>query len=628
MLTPSRHARLRRLASPLPLLLLLASACATPVGVSVAKPRAIHRYLTQSALSADQPSTFSEIELRRYDLLKAFRHDPDAALARLHELALAQGLPPEALFALAELSFLHAEDDQDPGRFAASALYAYAFLFPEEAREPLDPLDPRSRIAADLYNRALASAFRRERGGEIVPREGGLDLPFGHFFGQPGEVPDLGGYAIARLWPVAELEVRGLRNRYRRPGIGAPLAARLEATATSQLQPVPLTADAYLPLTTVVRLEAPLAQIRAGTVAGRIDLYSTLDVDEVEIGQRRIELEAEPTAALAAGLTESRFWERELRMFLGNLLGVHGGSGIAALRPYRRGRIPVVFVHGTASSPGRWADMVNDLVADKRLRHRYAFWFFRYDSGQPIAYSAWQLRDALAKGVERADPGGSDPCLRDMVVMGHSQGGLLTKLTAIDSGDVFWRNISSKPFDEVSLSERDKDLLRNVVFVKPLPFVRRVMFLATPHRGSYLAGPQIVRRLAQRLVRLPSDVVRVGADLATLDTTGALASGRMATSIDNMSPGHPFIRALAGIPVSAGVTAHSIIAVDDDEPLEKAGDGVVKYASAHVDGVESELIVRSPHSGMQAAPATVEEVRRILLEHAATAVCPPAPQVP
>jgi hypothetical protein len=212
--------------------------------------------------------------------------------------------------------------------------------------------------------------------------------------------------------------------------------------------------------------------------------------------------------------------------------------------------------------------------------------------------------------------------------MGHSQGGLLTKLTAIDSGDVFWRNISSKPFDEVSLSERDKDLLRNVVFVKPLPFVRRVMFLATPHRGSYLAGPQIVRRLAQRLVRLPSDVVRVGADLATLDTTGALASGRMATSIDNMSPGHPFIRALAGIPVSAGVTAHSIIAVDDDEPLEKAGDGVVKYASAHVDGVESELIVRSPHSGMQAAPATVEEVRRILLEHAATAVCPPAPQVP
>jgi hypothetical protein len=96
----------------------------------------------------------------------------------------------------------------------------------------------------------------------------------------------------------------------------------------------------------------------------------------------------------------------------------------------------------------------------------------------------------------------------------------------------------------------------------------------------------------------------------------------MPTSIDNMSPGHPFIKALAKIPVSPKVTAHSIIAVDDDSPLDQASDGVVKYPSAHIEGVESELIVRSPHSGMQAAPATVEEVRRILLAHSAASACP------
>lgn len=601
---------------------LLASACATPVGVSVAKPRAIHRYLTQNALSADEPSTFSLIELRRYELQDDFGRVPDAALARLHELALAQGLPREALFALAELSFLRAERDRDPGRYAAAALYAYAFLFPEEKRDPLDPLDPRSRIAADLYNRALASAFQREPGGAVLPREGGLDLPFGHFAPQLGEPPDLGGYVIESFHPVAELEVTGFRNRYRRPGIGAPLAAKLRTTPASEAQPVPMSPTVQVPLTAVVRTEAPLAQIRAGEVTGRLDLFPTLDVDAVEIGGRRVALEAEPTAALAEGLAESRFWQQELKMFLGGLLGVRGASGIAGLRPYRDDRIPAVFVHGTASSPGRWADMVNDLIADPRLRHRFSFWFFRYDSGQPIPYSAWQLRDALAKGVERTDPGGSDPCLRDVLVLGHSQGGLLTKMTAIDSGDTFWRGISSRPFEEVKLRKDDKELLRNVVFVKPLPFVRRVIFLATPHRGSYLAGPQIVRRLAQRLVRLPSDVVRVGADLATLNPTGAMASGRVSTSIDNMSPGHPFIKALAGIPVSPGVTAHSIIAVDDDEPLEKAGDGVVKYQSAHVGGVESELIVKSPHSGMQAKSETVEEVRRIFLEHSASSACP------
>jgi hypothetical protein len=81
--------------------------------------------------------------------------------------------------------------------------------------------------------------------------------------------------------------------------------------------------------------------------------------------------------------------------------------------------------------------------------------------------------------------------------------------------------------------------------------------------------------------------------------------------------------------VVPSVTAHSIIAVDDDEPLAESGDGVVKYASAHIEGVESELVVRSPHSGMQAEPATVEEVRRILLEHSATSACPaPAPPAP
>jgi pimeloyl-ACP methyl ester carboxylesterase len=603
----------------------MASACATPVGVSTARPRAIHRYLTQNALSADEPSTFSLNELRRYELLETFDRDPEAALTRLHALALEQGLPAEALFALAELSFLCAERSHDPGRFAAAALYAWAFLFPEEARPPLDPLDPRARVAADLYNRSLASAFQRERGGAVVVREGGLALPFGHFTPQLGTPPDLGGYAIQRLYPVSELTVRGFRNRYRRPGIGAPLAATLAPTAASEAQPVPLAPSTQMPLTVVTPVEAPLAQIRSGQVSARVELLSTLDVETIEVAGRAVPLEAEPTAALAAGLTESRFWEQELKAFFGDLLGVRGSGTIVGLRPYRRGRIPAVFVHGTASSPGRWADMVNDLIADDRLRRRFAFWFFRYDSGNPIPYSAWQLRDVLMRAVARADPGGTDPCLRDMLVMGHSQGGLITKMTAIDVGDRLWRQVSDEPLEETRLSDETKTLMRNLLFVERLPFVRRVIFLATPHRGSYLAGPQLVRRLAQRLVRLPSDVLTAGADLATHGPTGAFAGGRLPTSIDNMSPGHRFIRALAEVPVSPAVTAHSIVAVDDDGPLEDAGDGVVKYRSAHVDDLASELVVRSPHSGMQGAPATIEEVRRILLEHAASSSCPVPP---
>jgi hypothetical protein len=81
-----------------------------------------------------------------------------------------------------------------------------------------------------------------------------------------------------------------------------------------------------------------------------------------------------------------------------------------------------------------------------------------------------------------------------------------------------------------------------------------------------------------------------------------------------MRPGHPFIRSLAASPIAPGVTVHSIIAVEDDGPPEEGSDGVVKYKSAHLEGVASEKIVHSGHS-TQGHPETILEVRRILLEH-------------
>src|SRR5262249_18313020 len=149
-----------------------------------------------------------------------------------------------------------------------------------------------------------------------------------------------------------------------------------------------------------------------------------------------------------------------------------------AAQPYRRGKIPVVFVHGTASSVFRWADMANDLLSDPRIRHRYQFWFFTYDSGNPIAYSAYWLRKLLTEQVRRFEANAPDPALHQMVVIGHSQGGLLTKMTAIDSGDRFWKNASSKRFEEVKLSPKSRQLLQDAIFVKPLPFVKRVIFIS------------------------------------------------------------------------------------------------------------------------------------------------------
>jgi hypothetical protein len=89
-------------------------------------------------------------------------------------------------------------------------------------------------------------------------------------------------------------------------------------------------------------------------------------------------------------------------------------------------------------------------------------------------------------------------------------------------------------------------------------------------------------------------------------------------AISGMTPGSPFVRTLSSEPIVPGVVAHSIIPVIGGVPGPNAADGVVRYESAHIDGVESEKIVNSGHS-CQSNPDTIEELRRILLEHAEAA---------
>jgi hypothetical protein len=153
------------------------------------------------------------------------------------------------------------------------------------------------------------------------------------------------------------------------------------------------------------------------------------------------------------------------------------------------------------------------------------------------------------------------------------------------------------------------------MFFEPVPEVRRLIFIATPHGGSFLAGRRVAG-IATRLVTMPVDVARAGADLLPSDPKDRAMRKiqRVPSSIDNMTPGHPFIVTLRETPLDARVSAHSIIAVRGGGPLMSQHDGVVRYESAHVEGVASEKVVVSSHS-VQGHPEAIAEVRRILLEH-------------
>jgi pimeloyl-ACP methyl ester carboxylesterase len=589
------------------------AACASPVRAVRVDPKVAQHDLARSAVATGEPSWETRNVLFERGLFGPFAERPEAALADLHQAMVASGGDPDLLFGLAELSFLHGEAAKKRDYQMAAVVYAYAFLFPEGTGAAPARFDPRLRIAADLYNWALTTGFASEDGSEVVPRGGTFTLPFGRMevAFDPAELR-AGDRELYRFIPVGELEVRGLQMRYRWPGLGAALAASTRPIDASKPGRDLVAPRLQVPLTALLRIPgARQSLVQGRPLTATLELHLVWDAESVSIAGERIPLESDPTAALALTFTGVPIVELELLGFLGRLTGLaKQRPPLVSSTPYRPGLMPVVFVHGTESSVVRWAEMYNRLHADPELRSRYHFWFFQYDSGNPVALSALHLRDALTAAVAQLDPKGTDPALRRMVLIGHSQGGLLVKMQVIETGDRLWNAVSRKPLAELRLPDQFRELLQRGLFLEPVPEVTRVIFICTPHRGSFVAGRPTIANLVRHLATLPFAMSGAGAAIAM--NPGAARSPFVPTAVDNMSPRSPFIRGLQQIPIVPGVKVNSIIAVETDGPVEQGDDGVVKYSSAHIEPVESELVVRPSSHSTQGNPQTIEEVRRIL----------------
>lgn len=657
--------------------LLLLAAVGCSYGISVRRANGPHLFDAWRAnvIAAGELSQRTLQTLRRWDLDRLYYKQPTEAYGQL-QTAAAREPDPEVLFALAEMSYLLGQDAEKHessaavGYYYLCAGYAYHYLFPHRpepdpapvarAAEPDEPgpfplacgqgrfdsfaFDPRFRLACDLYNTGLAKFIRAaQRHGRLDSRQQlHLPAPDGPGFtlsvvhhGFPWQPEEFGPLLFC-----ADFEVVGLANHYRGYGLGVALIGTRTAEARDRLPGHgPAAAGRYphevsFPVSAFLHFHGSVAEL-GSRQSGRLELYNPLAAQTVRVAGRGVPLETDLTTPLAYFLSRTDLDGVEYAGFL-QADKIRHRAGMYMFEPYQPGKIPVVMVHGLLSTPLTWTTMFNDLRADPQLRSRYQFWFYLYPTGQSYLATAADLRRELARLRAELDPRGQDPALDHLVMVGHSMGGLVSRLLTADSGDDFWQLASARPFDSLRVSEATREELQRLFFFARQPNVERVVFLATPHRGSALS-PSLPARLAARFIKLPRRLTWASVDLAR-EEPGAwppLSDGQLANSLDLLAPGSPALELLAARPKPPSVHFHSILG----EALghgEAGSDGVVPYTSAHLDAAESEVIVPANHLTVHHHPRAVLEVQRILLDHlrqvqardgiqpaGATGPCPP-----
>ena len=596
------------------------SGCAAPITVQRLSLTNSYKERSQSTLSGYTLSNTTHIVLERQNLLPLWKRNPAQALAVLRASTRAQFYTPDLqdqLFALAELNYLIGRQNSDRAAFMATALYAYAYLNPEgpDNAKP-NPYDVHFRQACDLYMFGLTEALGNPV--DVTPQR--WTLPFGTLdLSTTPEQKQWYGYTLTDFRPTARLSVHGIKNIYRRAGLGEPLAAVPLPPPNSQIS-FSITDKLRIPVNLLMEIPNPRQQIFTDHINARLSLATIDQTTSLPTTDGVIPLQYDQTASRAISLSNAVDWSVEYKGFLdGNIFSRR--AQLIAMEPHQYGHMPVILVHGTASSPGRWADMVNDLLEDPEIRAHFEFWFFSYATGNPIPYSALQLRDALSRTIRDLGGTQADPALGQITLIGHSQGGLLAKMLAIDPHDALWKGLTSRSFSSLDLSPKAKQFLERTLFPTPMPEVKSVVFISTPQHGSYLADFSIAH-LIGRMVTFPAAITEVTQQILQ-GNTGALkvdmSPGRLG-SVYGMSPRSAFIQALASVPVVPQVQSHSIIPVQGNGPLSEADDGVVTYSSAHDPQVQSELIVRNSGHSTQSNPITIAEVRRILLQQLAATI--------
>jgi len=578
-----------------------------------------------------QPSSRTWQLLRRYDLAKQQEKSPQVVLAAFQKQVETEPTP-DKLYSFAELSYIAGQRLEHDGQvkesldfYAAAVAHAYLYLFDPSLDRFRNPYDPEFRRACDVYNGSLEAALRivslqnKLRPGETqIIQAGKKQFQVQIVSRGPWRAEDL-----SQLEFVSKYELdTGLTNHHHTYGLGVPLIAvrgkHDDETSAEKYYPPGLS----FPVTAFLRVETATPQDVAGNVHRCVlELYDPLNSCDIDVCNRRVPLETDLSTPLAYFLDNPVFRDTDLATIglrtPGQALGI---KGLYMVEPYDPNKIPVLMVHGLWSSPTTWMEMFNDLRAFPELRSRFQFWFYLYPTGQPFWVSAAQMRDVLTEVRQAVDPNQQNPKLDQMVLVGHSMGGLVSQLQTIESGEAFWQTLSDKPFEELKASPEERAKIAKTFYFHPNPAIKRVVTIGTPHQGSSFAN-SYTRLAGKRLITLPAMMVELSSKLIR-DNPGMFRNTELittTTSIDSLAPDCPIFKPLKSAARAGWTKYHNIVGVVPKEDflgrLSEEGDGVVGFKSAHLSYVASEIVVPADHLRVHAHPLAILEVRRILLEH-------------
>lgn len=478
------------------------------------------------------------------------------------------------------------------------------------------PGSEEEKALIEIYNSALASfsakwiedprrfeagSCRYACGSEEFEIDLAADSPYGAAY-------------FDHIIPSSALQKKGIVNKTR-DGVGAALVAIREQRPdrSEEMRFFP-GRGLHVPVTVTID-SISISAVDGGIKRVTFSLRNPLVEDTIRMGDRTMPLAADFSAPLAVVLRG------------GNevVSGIHGffkaderlaHSGFLLLEPYDPNRIPVILIHGLFSVPMIWRDIIPGMTCDPEISRRFQFILFTYPSSFPVMESSELLRDQLAALRAVYDPDGNDPLSRNLVIVGHSMGGILAHSLVTEFDDRLWAEYSDVPFAELDVPAAEKEKIRKLVFFKPDPGVTRVVYYSTPHRGSDMAKKGMAGVIS-RTAKLPANVVQITSNFLDprVESSLAVPVKEKVTSVQSLQPGSPMLSAMDRSPYKKGVIYHNIMGDRGRGDTPESSDGIVEYWSSRQHGAASELIVPSDHKSYR-HPAGVAELRRILREHA------------